>query len=79
MMPARKSWTDIYRSHTCFKAMHRALELRQERNIQHVQIDSRLLPCKMCRAWWRRAGRFGGVSATFTAGGKEWRSDSNDP
>lgn len=74
-MMNRQLWPEMYRSHTCFKAMHKALELRRERDVREVRIESNVAPCKMCRAWWRRAGKLGGVHATITTGTEAWKSD----
>lgn len=74
-MTERQLWTEMYRSHTCFKAMNRALEIKRERDIREVRIESTVAPCKMCRAWWRRAGRLGGVHATIATGTQEWKSN----
>lgn len=70
----RTDWTVAYRSHTCFKAMVEAAESQREGDVLLVRLENTVPPCRVCRAWWRRASRLKKLDAEITTRGTIWQS-----
>jgi len=73
-MRARRSWATAYRSHTCFKAVTRALEIPKKRNVGVIQLESDVPPCRVCRAWWRHYYAHTGVDVKVVSAEGTWRA-----
>jgi hypothetical protein len=71
----RQNWSEMYRAHTCFKAMKRALEIKKSKSVHTVSLENTVPPCQLCRAWWRRCGQFAGINAHIVFPSGAWKSD----
>jgi hypothetical protein len=70
-MPPRNLWSEMYRSHTCFKGLNSVFgKLKPGRQ---VAIENQMVPpCRVCRAWWRQSCHRFGCSVKFRWPGGEW-------
>lgn len=66
----------MYRLHTCYKALGRALELREECEVHRVALEGTIAPCAMCQAWWRRSGKLLSLHASISTAAGTWKSDT---
>lgn len=74
-MAAKYSWPDMFRAHTCFKALI-AVKARVDdgEDLATVEIESVGRPCRQCRAWWRRGTQVTGVVARIDSEEDSWSS-----
>jgi hypothetical protein len=70
-MTAPQSWADMFRAHTCFKAMV-AMSDKMSAGDRAALRSERVPPCRPCRAWWAQCCAVFDVSVTFTWPGGTW-------